>query len=232
MQHPAPHGAPEVELLGRRAVDARRRRGAIVQAAAAVWGRQGYSATSLKDVAREAGVAPGLLHYYFASKEELLGAVVEELDRLLAESWRRALSGVEEPLERIVAALDALESEWARRPELRRLLAEVYVAGLAEPAIGARCRALRRRFVADVETEVRQLLGVLPAYTLAAPADLAATVAGSLEGISLAGLVEGHDPSAHLRALKVMLLSLVVSAHVAAGRQAPLTRLGELVRPR
>ena len=35
------------------------RRSQIVRAAAAVLGRQGYAETSLKDVAREAGVAPG-----------------------------------------------------------------------------------------------------------------------------------------------------------------------------
>ncbi len=232
MDHPAPQRRAEVELRGRPAAGARPRRDRIVQAAVAVWGRCGYFASSLKDVAREAGVAPGLLHYYFTSKEDLLSAVVEELDRDLTESWRRALEGVEDPLERIPVALDAMESGWARRPELRRLLVEVYVAGLAEPAVRDRCRALRGHFVAGVETEVRRLLGVLPAYTLVPPVDLAAAVTASLEGISLAALVEGRDPSAHLRALKVMLLSLVVSAHLAAGREAPLSRLGELVRPR
>ena len=46
-------------------IDEAGRRSQIVRAAAAVLGRQGYAETSLKDVAREAKVAPGLLHYYF-----------------------------------------------------------------------------------------------------------------------------------------------------------------------
>ena len=53
-------------------IDEAGRRIQIVRAAAAVLGRQGYAATSLRDVAREAKVAPGLLHYYFESKEDLL----------------------------------------------------------------------------------------------------------------------------------------------------------------
>jgi len=82
------------------------RRGQIVRAATTVLGRQGYAETSLKDVAREAGVAPGLLHYYFESKQELLLEVVVALEREMTRDWQAAVSNVDDPLERIVAALD------------------------------------------------------------------------------------------------------------------------------
>lgn len=49
----------------------------IVEAAARVLARDGYAATSVKDIAAEAGVAPGLVHYYFRTKEELVAAGVE-----------------------------------------------------------------------------------------------------------------------------------------------------------
>src|SRR5215468_3593613 len=48
----------------------------IVEAAARVLARDGYAATSVKDIAAEAGVAPGLVHYYFKTKEELVAAAV------------------------------------------------------------------------------------------------------------------------------------------------------------
>ena len=64
------------------------RRNQIVRAAAAVLGRQGYAETSLKDVAREARVAPGLLHYYFDSKEELLLQVVMVTERQMVANWK------------------------------------------------------------------------------------------------------------------------------------------------
>jgi len=67
--------------------------------------------TSLKDVAREAGVAPGLLHYYFESKEELLLEVVAVTERQLIADWKEAIAGIEDPLERIVAGLDHAEDE-------------------------------------------------------------------------------------------------------------------------
>ena len=39
--------------------------------------RGGYASTSVKDIAAEAGVAPGLVHYYFATKADLLVAANE-----------------------------------------------------------------------------------------------------------------------------------------------------------
>jgi AcrR family transcriptional regulator len=50
----------------------------IVEAAARVLARDGYAATSVKDIAAEAGITPGLVHYYFKTKEELVAVAVEE----------------------------------------------------------------------------------------------------------------------------------------------------------
>ncbi len=51
-------------------------RGRIIAGAYHTLIRQGYEATSVKDIAREAGVPPGLIHYYFTSKEDLLVAAI------------------------------------------------------------------------------------------------------------------------------------------------------------
>ncbi len=50
----------------------------IIEAAARVLARDGFAATSIKDIAAEAGVASGLVHYYFRTKEDLLAAAVAE----------------------------------------------------------------------------------------------------------------------------------------------------------
>lgn len=51
-------------------------RGRIIAGAYHTLIRQGYEATSVKDIAREAEVPPGLIHYYFTSKEDLLVAAI------------------------------------------------------------------------------------------------------------------------------------------------------------
>src|SRR5215831_15561452 len=48
----------------------------IVEAAQSVLARDGYAATSVKDIAAEAGIAPGLVHYYFKTKNDLVLAAV------------------------------------------------------------------------------------------------------------------------------------------------------------
>ncbi|MFN2581415.1 MAG: TetR/AcrR family transcriptional regulator [Candidatus Dormibacteria bacterium] len=205
------------------------RRGQIVRAAAAVLGRQGYGETSLKDVAREAGVAPGLLHYYFESKQELLLEVVVRMEREMIRDWQAAVVDIEDPIERIVAALDHVAQRCSEQPEFFRLLFDLYNIGIGSPALRDRCAEMWTHFIDEVETEVRRILGRLPAYSVVPPRDLAGAVAGAIDGIALSGLVLQRSPLELYQALKVLLLSLVVTAYVTAGMEPPVGRLSELL---
>lgn len=49
----------------------------ILDAAEALFARQGFAATTIKAIGRRAGVNPALLYYYFPDKEELYHAVLE-----------------------------------------------------------------------------------------------------------------------------------------------------------
>jgi TetR/AcrR family transcriptional repressor of bet genes len=46
---------------------------------------QGYAGATIAAVALEAGIAPGLIHHHFDSKEELLGALLQQLLRRFRE---------------------------------------------------------------------------------------------------------------------------------------------------
>ncbi len=205
------------------------RRGEIIRAAARVLGRMGYSDSSIKQIALEAGVAPGLVHYYFTSKEELLVAVVHDLEREMVSDWQSAVDGIDDPLERIVAALDHTAVRASEHPEFFRLLFDLYVVGLNNPAIRERCAELWTRFVDDIEAEVRQVLAKLPAPGSVPPRDLAEAIGGAIDGIALAGLVRNASPLAVYGALKSMLLSLVVTAYVNAGMDPPVARMRALL---
>ncbi len=210
-------------------VDEAGRRSQIVHAAAAVLGRQGYAETSLKDVAREAKVAPGLLHYYFESKEDLLLEVVVVMERQMLARWKAVVEVVVDPLERIVTGVDQAEERCAEQPEFFRLLLDLYTVSLSAPALQARCAELRRHILDEIEIEVRQVFGQLPAYALVAPRDLAGVICGAVDGIALSSLVLEEPASGRFHALKVLLLSLVVTAYVTAGQEPPVTRLGEML---
>lgn len=53
------------------------RREQIIDAATRVFSEKGFTKATNKDVAREAGITPGLIYYYFESKEKLLAAMIE-----------------------------------------------------------------------------------------------------------------------------------------------------------
>ena len=207
----------------------RNRRDQIVQAAASVLGRQGYTDTSLKQIAAEAGVAPGLLHYYFESKEDLLIDVVSSLEREISRDWQEAVRDLDDPLERIVAALDHAARRCTEQPEFFRLLFDLYMLGLSNPAIRERCSELWTTFIDDIEGEVRQVLDRLPSEAVIPPRDLASAVGGAIDGIALAAIVQHQDPLPHYRALKTLLLSLVVTLYVQAGQEPPVARFLELL---
>ena len=100
--------------------DAKRR--LILDAAVRVFARQGYDASRVGDVAKEAGVAYGLVYHYFGSKEAVLEAVFRE-------GWGRLLAAVALAEDTGQTAPDQLElvvkivlRTWRDDPDLVRLL--------------------------------------------------------------------------------------------------------------
>ena len=205
------------------------RREQIIRAATKVLGRQGYAAASLKEIAREANVAPGLLHYYFESKDDLLLEVVAVLHRERTDDWQSAISGIEDPLERVIAALDRCAMIAVERPEYIRLLFDVYTLGQTNQAMRLRIEALRSERIDNIEAEVRGIFGQLPAYAVVAPRKLAEALAGACDGIAMTALIEQKDSRPAYHALKAMLLSMVVTAYVATGQPPPFARLQDLL---
>jgi len=54
------------------------KRGRLIEAAKNLLHRKGFQGTTLSDIARESGVPLGNVYYYFKTKEELCGAVIDE----------------------------------------------------------------------------------------------------------------------------------------------------------
>jgi AcrR family transcriptional regulator len=83
------------------------RRPQIVGAAVQLFSENGYYRTTVQQVARRAGVSPGLIYQYVRDKEELLLlSLLDVLDSYAAEI-PAALEGIDDPLERVCAAFRA-----------------------------------------------------------------------------------------------------------------------------
>jgi len=84
------------------------RREQICRAAVAVIAREGYSGTTMRMVAEEAGVSTGMLNHYFANRQDLLiKALVFVSERSLVR-YARAIEGIEPGRGRLEALLDSV----------------------------------------------------------------------------------------------------------------------------
>lgn len=76
----------------------------LLDAALRTFAAHGYEGASVRQIADEAGVAPGLLYHYFASKEALLQALFERSGGLVAGAFLE-VAAVADPAERLGALL-------------------------------------------------------------------------------------------------------------------------------
>ena len=77
------------------------RRGDLLAHAERLFRERGYRDTRMADIATEAGVAKGLLYWYFESKEALFLAVVHDMREKLQAAQLEAIGDRTAPLERI-----------------------------------------------------------------------------------------------------------------------------------
>lgn len=68
---------------GRQLLPRDERRAQLIRAAGSAFSRQGFNATGLEDVAREAGVTRAIIYRHFASKTELYQAVLDDTQERL-----------------------------------------------------------------------------------------------------------------------------------------------------
>ncbi len=102
-----------------------KKRDSILNAARTVFSRDGYAASSVEDVAVQAGIAKGTVYLYFKSKEEMyLAALLRDL-RALSENARAEMDRAPSLREKIEAFLRVrLEYCRAHKDFLRIYLAE------------------------------------------------------------------------------------------------------------
>ncbi len=68
------------------------RRKQLIDATIRAIGRYGYASTTLTHVAGEAGLSPGIVNFYFKSKDQLLLATLEQIVEEYSAFWQQALS--------------------------------------------------------------------------------------------------------------------------------------------
>lgn len=130
------------------AARAQSRRQQIIDAALTCFARRGFHKTTMQDVVRQAGLSPGSIYCHFASKHDIIVAVVEERHKRESALIERAFEkqSFAEAVDRLaadfIAALHAPEEQAWRRLTVQlwaeslhdRRLAAVVRDGVERPA--------------------------------------------------------------------------------------------------
>jgi AcrR family transcriptional regulator len=187
-----------------------RRREEILEAAKACFAREGFHATSMRDIYRECGLSAGAVYNHFASKEEIVRALSEARQRE-AQARREALELIEDPIEAMRLLAAGTREELVREQDL---LMDLQLAGeaLRDESIA---EVSRHTFDATLQTVVGLLGRAQRTGHLDASLDadaLARLLIGVFQGVVVQTAI-GAPPERerHVQALRT-LLAPVLSA--------------------
>jgi AcrR family transcriptional regulator len=96
-------------------------RAALVAAGRRLFGRAGFAATSVEDLAREAGVTTGALYHHFPTKAALFEAVFELVHLELMQASGEAAAGADAPMELLALGFEAFLDQ-VLEPDVQRIV--------------------------------------------------------------------------------------------------------------
>ncbi|MEM7136633.1 MAG: TetR/AcrR family transcriptional regulator [Myxococcota bacterium] len=182
----------------------------IIEAAIRVLARQGYARTSLLEIAKEAGMSKGALHYHYPTKEALIHAVLETACNVVQERTLAAWTPSDNPFEALRGSLEEL---WAIRAE--RTDEAIVVADLL--ALSLYDEALRPKLAEFYQLGARQIRSYLEANLMSLGLEprvsldvLPRIVIGMLDGLVMQAFVDPDalPPDAVVDAVQAIAVSI------------------------
>ena len=158
------------------------RRAEITGALLAVIARHGYDKATIQAIAAQAGLAPGLIHYHFRNKQEILVSLIGAMAEAAHARYLTVLGDQVEPLPRLRAYLHArLGLGEGAAPDIVAAWVMIGAEAVRQPEV----RAVYRQMIADELALLTTLLGDClreRARDTRTAATLAAGLAAMIEG--------------------------------------------------
>jgi AcrR family transcriptional regulator len=151
--------APQRAKQMRRAVsddDKAARREDILAAAKKVFASKGYHATTIADIAKQAGVAYGSVYWYFTSKDELFHELMTSEEQALRSHLATALAGIDPKADTDAGFREAVRATFeffeADRATVKLLFRDSYALG---DRFEKHLFGIYERFVTDIEAMIK-----------------------------------------------------------------------------
>ena len=175
----------------------------ILQAAFTVLSRQGYENTSIKEIADEAGVAQGLVHYYFKSKQQLVLDVCEAVGKKMEYPAAEGAAGA-------VQAYENFKSMLKHDRSTHALYIQLLAVGLHDKEVGT---GMLKHLIEDrdhIEHIARQVLAERGQEDPRRAKALASVVEAAVIGIIVQHLLDANfDADEAVDTLNAMSLSAI-----------------------
>ncbi|GHO60459.1 TetR/AcrR family transcriptional regulator [Ktedonobacter robiniae] len=191
-------------------------RARIIAAASRVLATKGYDATTLREISREAQAAPGLVHYYFGGKDQLLVEALQAAGQQFHQRMQHLVRHIPDE-----QSLDAFLTQISERVEqdenIYRLRYESFSLGLHNaliaPAVSERL-AQRREEIGSVMGTILEKLARTEGVERSTVdlTILAALLLALFDGLALQKIMDASfDLEAAYSVLARMLRGLLIS---------------------
>lgn len=181
----------------------------VLEAAIQVLGRKGFASTSVQDIAEEAKLSKGAVHYHFASKDELIQCVLDQCCDALVSDARKIWETDTAPIDRIRRSMASLWESRRRRLEFRVLL-DLMAQGLHDKALVPPVAAMLQQKRAEMLKEIRAVLEASGLRPKVDPEVFPHLVLGIIDGLAIHNHFDPLTPAAEVELFKA--LDLVFAA--------------------
>lgn len=168
------------------------RREQILMATCAVIARKGFRAVRVADVAKEAGVSSGIVHYYFANKHDLVHAAFERNFQRSLQRRASILESEQDATSKLRALIDAYLPQDEETVEAWHVWAELWVEGIHDQdlqELNDRSYGEWRKIVAGIVRD-GQAAGTIAEADAVETANL---LIAALDGLALQVLAGSHS---------------------------------------
>lgn len=220
---PPPEGADAAPDRRRAPEDVRRRQ--LIDATIESLAEIGFNASTLAQIARRAGVSPGLVAHYFGDKDGLLEATLRFLSLRLYRATALRLREARGPRARVQALIDAnLAPE-----EFDQRTSSVWLAFWGQVLHSERLRRVQRVYQARMLANLRHdLRGIVAPGEVAR---LAITIAAVIDGLWLRSSLSaaGETDSVSARQIAALFVDAQIAAAWSGGERPAASLNGHLV---
>lgn len=186
------------------------RREQIVRATLRALARHGYAGLTMQRLAREAGVTPGILHYYFPNKRAILVAALEAVMADLEQGIARQAGEARDPRTILRAVLAACLGMAREHHEVWSVFLEFWSAMMRDRRLLERNAALYRRLRRSLALTVAHGIRARQFRRVGAK-EAGALILAIIDGLSLQ---RAFDPDALSGAVAVRIAEDAVMAYL------------------